>query len=381
MARNRVHSQVQAAYVGPAPATGFHFITSAGVLNDNFTDPSGLNLIQQLDRVQSIGYDESFDPEQVIQLGTRGFVDRPLIKPPEVELSFDYYIKGIANEAKLGFDVNYEFNDGLYYTPRVCPISGFYNRQLKRIAKPDPFQIFTHKDFRNMFFVVGDEYIDVRTNESDSANQLATFRTFDPKAPNYEVIGFGNCYINSYGIRAEVGDFPTASVSYVCENIQYTTSGSGITAPAVDKKYASNLNRHVVIPRTVYDGGPTILKPGDITLTLSGNGQLYDAGLDFNDAKIQNFNLDMQFDREQLRSLGWKLPLDRQINFPVLATLTTDLILGDGVSGNLMNAFTGYNNYNLQIKMLNNSGCVTDPRPAFLIDVFQAKLRTASFKS
>lgn len=385
MSRVRIPFQNQAAFIGPL-ATGFHFCSPDGALNNNFLSTNNFNLLQQLDRVISANYTITTENANLKQLGTRGTLSRPLIQPPSVILNFDYYINGIKNEARLGFDVNYaRYGSGhrgdSWYNSRVCPISGFVSRELVRITG-NPFWTHTCKDFRNIFFVVGPDGRDIRESKTDSVanegNNL--YRLLDAKSVGYEILGFGNCYLDNYSLKVSVGSIPQASVSYTCENLQFYTSGGG-TIPGIKKQDFTNTPNIFLIPKTVNEGGPSVLKPGDIFLSISGDGNIFDIGVNFNDAKVQSFNLDIPFNREPLNALGWVLPVDRQITPPIISTFSTELILGDGVTGALSKLLTGERMYNINVSMKSSSGCKYPKLPAFQIDIFSAILKNASFNS
>ena len=398
MPHNRVNHAIQAGFIGPL-ATGFHFydFTSppyGAFSNGTFGSDVSRNLLLQLDRVNSLSYEIQADPELVKHLGKKGTLSRPLIKPPTVKLDFNYYLNGIKNEARLGFNVNYaQFQSGhlgaSYYQSKVCPISGFESRDLIRVTG-SPFQTYTCTDFRNLFFVVGPEGYDIRENETDSvAHELNwEWRFLDDKISTYHIISFGNCYIDNYSLRASVGAFPEATVSYTCENVKYINTvdveeGSAFPViPGLNKQtFGAIKNKYFYIPKTVYEGNPAIIKPGDITLTLSGLGKIHDIGVDFNDAKLQSFSLDLPMNREELPALGWHLPVDRPITFPVLSTIRADVIMGDGATGSLRHLFSGGHEYNLTLQMLSSSGCEFGNVPAYQIDVNNATLRSASFNS
>lgn len=391
--RNRVHFPVQSAFIGPL-SSGWHFYnyTDGSLGNGLFGSGVFYNLLQQIDRVQSASYEIQTSPAALKQLGTKGLLFRPLIEPPNISLSFEYLVNGIKNEARLGFDVNYAQFQGAhrgdpYYLSRVCPISGFISRKLDRIID-NPFWVHTCKDFRNLFFVIGPEGREIRENGPDSVAHESdlVWRFTDTKANTYEILSFGNCYISNYSLNASVGEIPKASVSYTCENVRFVANNSagGDFIPYVDKKtFNPDLNKIFIIPKTVEEGGPSVLLPGDITLTISGTNQLIPhIGVDFNDAKVQSLSMDLALNRENLDSIGYRLPLDRPITLPVYASIKTDVIMGDGTpSGNLGSFFTGNNSYNLTIRMLGRTGCLYSSFPSYQIDAMNVLFRSASFNS
>ncbi len=70
----------QYAFVGPSPATGFHFLTSDGILNNGYDDLGpNTNMLLGLNRVQNVTFALESEKEEVRQLGTRSLIGRPNI--------------------------------------------------------------------------------------------------------------------------------------------------------------------------------------------------------------------------------------------------------------------------------------------------------------
>lgn len=253
----------QAVYVGPAPATGYTFVTSRGVLNNNYTDLSNnFNLLRPIQRVNAFNYEINFERTEVRQLGTRGNVAMPIITPPTVNLSMSYLQFGIINELRMGFYVNYPnslsgINSGSpVYSDNfgVCCISGFVSKELNP-GNNDFGYPFDYRDKRNIFLAINRSGLDIHgDNGYGNPNSL-------------DVVGFGNCYITSYKAAGGVGTFPQVTVNYIAENLNYYTSGSGANIPAVNPVDLSEYSNSFVIPPN-YEGSGliSVLLPGDTTL-------------------------------------------------------------------------------------------------------------------
>ncbi len=82
MARKRVIYQSEALYAGPTPPTGYHY--SSG--------NSGVNLVQQVHRVQSANYSFNVSRQDVNQYGQLAAIDRIILQAPTVNLDFNYYL-------------------------------------------------------------------------------------------------------------------------------------------------------------------------------------------------------------------------------------------------------------------------------------------------
>lgn len=344
-------------YAADAPSYSGHWSNYNGEKLNILDNPSIFdeNLLKQIERVQSVNYDINIQRTPVAQLGTRGLVNRFIVNRPSINLNFDYFLAGIRNEARLGFVVNYPDITGLpILDHEICALDNFTGQST---------------DVRNIF-------IAINTGDSDDINSriydvVHTGQSNQIVPQNLFVYGFGNCYVNSYKVNAAVGQIPIANLSYVCDNIVGYASGSGCNIPAVDFK-SGNLISGVkfTIPRSESVTDPSVLRPGDITLKLgyfSGYTGIFNEttealfGANNLGLPIQSFDLSINLEREELKSIGYVLPVDRRINFPILAELNFSSIIDNNMSGNLVNIINKNQSYDILINML-NPGCGTSNR-------------------
>ncbi|MDP2692668.1 MAG: hypothetical protein Q8O88_03460 [bacterium] len=363
MPQNRVTYYSQGVFVGPSPASGFHFLSYDGTLNNNFEDLiTNHNLLKRINRVQEIDFFIQPTRSEIKQLGTRGLVSYPNVNPGLVQLSFDYLMAGLINDARLGLNVNYaQFNYPYSGSPKYADnysvnlLSGLMGRQLTQPTE-DPFFPLATRDTRNIFLV--------RENETNQLNKQVkeSFSGTDQTQPGtdlavtgYQILAFGNCYLESYRTSAAINQIPRTQVSYSCENIAFYTSGSGCNIPAIHPKsgYSANSNKFV-IPNTMDEGGPFILLPGNILLDISSSGD-HLSGLHFNfqDIKIQSYDISMGFNRQPLNSIGYRHSLDKQIDFPVFVDLNFTMFFGDSNSGNFVDRLFIDSGYNINIRLRN----------------------------
>lgn len=456
---------------GPAPSTGYHFADyNSNKSNNTQLGPLDTNLVQQIDRINSLQYSLEISRENLTQLGARGLIDRHIINRPEIQLNFNYWIAGVRNEDRLGFVVNYNDITGLpILSQDICCLKNFTGKQT---------------DNRNLFVAVSPDTLDLNGR---IGNQSIT-GDIDPR--NLLVWSFGNCYINAYSVRGAVGEIPQASVSYVCENIMIS-SGSGANIPALHPKSGITIeNTKFVIPRSESYIYPSVITPKDITveitkdnfvtpeakydyiylynlstnlynkieisgstnnenifisagissppnnqfsglylknlydnrynrlLTSGNNGNerliiysgmtgitgdnvisflnlknittnkyarispsgavdienliinnnqlLQNSGLLYNNINaylginasgintpLQSFDFRINLNRDKLQSIGYVLPIDRPINFPIFADINTSLIVDDNITGHLLEYVNKNENYNIIINMYN----------------------------
>jgi hypothetical protein len=344
MSRVRQIYASEGVFVGPAPASGYHFLDYSGNLNNNHSDTTNnYNLVQEINRIQGVSYGIDEDRVNIKQLGTQSLVARPIVNLPSIRLNIDYLVNSVANEAKMGFLVNYP---EAAIDQRVCPINGFIDRTLT----PDPNGLnypFSYRDKRNIFIPLAREGEEVHGNSD--ANRI------NPKVTGYNVIAFGNCYLDAYSTEASVGSFPKSSTTWVCENISFHTSGSGCAIPAVDPRTRQGVQgKHFVIPGAIDETGLSVVLPGDIQIAISstGNAGLNHFGFNFGDIKINSYAFGFSLNRQSLDTLGYKLPVDRRPTFPILVGLSFSAVVGENISGSFLNLMNEDKNYDISIQLL-----------------------------
>ena len=328
------------------------------------------NLVSQLDRIQNFNYDISVPREHLTQLNTSKIIDRPIINSPEVNFSFDYLIADVSNEAKMGLYVNFpQFEDGKMGEPFFeekekkenngssenggnfsCSIlSGFFSEEIGEKefyndGQIDPFYpTEPYRDRRNY-------YLAVRNDRKDIYDGKKPFDFASPDdqiylnedAKDYNVVSFGNCYMNSYSASASVGSLPKASVNFVGENIRFETSGIDFISPSIEPKKGLPLtdeySRHlrVDLPKRIRQNKISVLNPGDITFTPhftyeEQGGLTYDTftgmGAAFEDIHLNSYSISMGIPREAQKNMGFKFPLDRRIDSTAPVTLSIEGIV------------------------------------------------------
>ena len=368
MPQNRIPYFSEFLFVGPSPASGYHFIHYTGNLNNNFENlVQNHNLLFEINRVQNVTFSINAPRTEVKQLGKRSLVSYPNINSPDIRLNFEYLINGLQNDARIGLNVNYAQyhypNSG--GTPKhadnftVNLLSGLMARQLTQ-PTGDPFFPSAIRDNRNIFLV--------RCNETDQLikrdKEKLTSPDFtqagaDIESTGYQILAFGNCYLDSYQTQGAVNSIPMSRTSWTCENAAFYLSGSGCNIPAINLQTREIVNSNkFVVPVTYNEGGPYILNPGDIVLSINSSGDsLSGLGIDFNNINITNYSIVMNFNRDSLNSLGYKCPLDRKINFPVYVDLNFGMTVGDTTSGAFIDLLNIDSGYNISLRLRNPLDC------------------------
>ena len=368
MSRPNVIYNCQALYVGPAPEAGYNFINYAGgvpVNNDGSTinPPTGiyqnLNLLHSIDRIQSVSYAINVPHTNVNRINKRGLVAREIINYPTVDLNFSYLLCGTKNEARIGFNVNYpqfeyNYNGAPYYQDNldVSLLSGFFepnkNRRIKRAGSS--FWVNQYRDCRNIYVAVNQQGRDIdQSYFKEDFTEADLYQGIDPNAPNYHVISFGNCYLNSYSTNGAVGSFASASASYTAYNIGFDMSGSGFMAPDIETKSGTLRNdSKVSIPRVLAQEGYSALKAGDIAITTDSFSGL---GVDFDKLHIQSYDISLNLNKQPLDNMGYKFPVDNRPNSPIFANLELNGIVESGNSGSLVDLVSINSGYDFTIKV------------------------------
>lgn len=396
MPRNRIIYAEQGVFIGPAHASGAHWINT----DKSFGDTTGnINLIQPLNRVQSLDYTINVQRTNILQLGKQSILTNQIVNHPTVDINISYLQNSCFNEWAAGFNVNYTrlagTNEGIArYTNNfgVFLLSGFTTRTNSRESNGLDWP-YLYKDQRNIF--VGTELA------GNEVNYPSTNDNFHPSGKRIVTIGFGNCYITNYRSQARVNEFPIVNIEYIGENMVTYLSGYSCPIPALSPESGLPIpNRTFHLP-TNYQGDSvlSVVRPGDITidftqlpkqnevLAIYGTGitgglhtKITDLGFNFTDLKIQSYTIDIPVPRRPMEMLGYRLPIDREVTYPIVTNLTFEAIVGDTQTGRLDNLINKDDDYNITIKLRNPSAYST-PGIAIRYDFLKAKLSNIAYES
>ena len=245
MATNRVIYNNELLFVGPAPASGYFFSDP----NGNLLRTGVYNLIQPLKRINQFSYQINTQSSRFSEIGNASTIYDYTLNPPDISLSFNYNIKDLRNEARMGFYVNLgppnldQFDGGQVF-PSGNLLSGFsfgdqnysFNSDLTQATNNTFKYPFKYRDQRNLFLTI-------TPNNTDAiGNSISGF----------PVLAFGNCYITSYGVQAQVNDFPKATVNYAAHNVLYYSSGINVVSPYLEPK-SGTLNTGITFNIPTYN--------------------------------------------------------------------------------------------------------------------------------
>ena len=275
MARKRVIYQSEALFAGP---------TGAGTLN-------------QLSRVQTANYGFDITRQDVNQYGQLAAIDRIILEQPIVNLDFSYYANTGLNESLIGLTVD------ATRSALANILSGA-------------------GDVKNFYILVSPEGTDANIDTVQATGQGKT-------------IGIGNANLTSYSIEAAVGAIPTVTVNAEGYNMKFYPQTTGNTPDINPINGAPNTISTFAVPTPVTGDGYTALRPGDVSLSISG------IGVDASDLKIQSFTINADIGRDPIQKLGNKVAFTREIVFPVVVSASVEAVMGDiGGNDNFGNALT-----------------------------------------
>lgn len=314
----------------------------------SWSGQTGNKSLKLLKRVQSSSITISNPVSRAKQIGSADFAFEKYISPPEITTDLSYIITDNSNELILG--INATGNEGF----------------LKNLSA-------TGQD-RNLFFIL--------TNENgQDAHDLTDMVGND-------VFAIGNAFLTNYGIQAQVGSVPTASVSFSCLNMvfqSYSGTGTlnGSSVPAItlsngtkstEKYLLTGFNMNPANYLTNQSSRATALMPGDIVLqmpqTLMG-GVRYSGNVP---ATINSLEISVPIERKDLVGFGSNYPYEKKLLFPIIGTLSFNGTFDEPVTGDFSNIFTDENNYDFTFGLRK-----TDGTTGLKIDIFDAKVDSQSF--
>lgn len=313
----------------------------------SWSGQTGQNSLKLLKRVQSSAISISNPVSRSKQIGSADFAFEKYVTAPEISVDLSYFISDNSNELILG--LNATGNEGF----------------LKNLSA-------TGQD-RNLFFILTDE-------NGEDAHDLTDMVGND-------VFALGNVFLTNYGIQAEVGSIPQASVSFSCLNMVFQsysgTGTNGSTVPAITLYNGNKSTEKYLL--TGYNMNPsnylsnqnvraTALQPGDIVLnmpqTIMG-GVRYSGNVP---ATINSLQISVPIERRDLLGFGSNYPYEKKLLYPIIGTLSFNGTFDEAVTGDFSNIFSDENNYDFTFGLKKSDGTT-----GLKIDIFDARVESQSF--
>ena len=140
----------------------------------------------------------------------------------------------------------------LFYLDFSKKIKTAKSKDLGRISPVNQY-----RDCRNIYVAVNQEGDDIdKAYFREDFTLPDLYQGIDEDAPNYHIISFGNCYLNSYSTEWRSWRISCSRfVSYTSYNVNFDMSGSGFIALDIETKSGKlNGSNEVVIPRVLARG-------------------------------------------------------------------------------------------------------------------------------
>lgn len=330
--RNRVIYSAAALYAGPTPCTGQHF-TSGN---------SGVNLINQIPRVQNVSLNFDIPRQDVNQIGQLAAIDRIIVSPPTVGASFSWYLLDGKAESLLGFAAKGQ--------------STFISGQLDK-----------SQDEKNYFILLASEGADA-VGDTNTGTQ--------------NVIGIGNGYLSNYSLELAVGQLPRASLSIEGLNVKIDTGNMLNTVPSVNPLNGQKItgSKYVLPTAVAYTGAniASALRPGDIELQLAPNAAIGNILSGAGSVNIQSLNFSLPLSRETLNRLGTPFAFSRELQLPIQSTMTISALSADLRASNLADVLCQDNSYSFKV-VCKLPDCAGTGASAVTLDYKNAKLQSQDF--
>jgi hypothetical protein len=315
MLRNRIIHQNELLYVGPALQSG-----------ETYSTPVTTNL----DKVQSISYDFSYEKSDVSILGKSRVIDRPVTSSPLVSLSLEYIVGSFHNENTMGFKIT---PNGI--SSKFSVIGNFADEDDRT------------KDKRNLYLATATEGLDFIGAESGDIES---------------VLCFHECQVNGYGVNFAVGELPKANLNLEGISASYFSSGTGLSIDTLDRQTAARSSG--VSVNMPMSGDPKmisrseILTPQNISIEFynSDGGSLTDSGFaPIANDKVQSFSMSFDLNRRAIVLPDHKMTFDKLLTTPVMGSASVELIEHGSESGNLTDLIDTNKSYKVIAKITDNS--------------------------
>ena len=273
--------------------------------------------ISRLDFIQNYAFSFDVQRQALKQIGSFDFASNSTQLAPDVNLRLSYYLNDGWNEDFLGFNIN----------------SGSYSNFIGS-------EIFDATNDRNFYVAIAnDQYSD-----ASAATSLN----------NFNILGIGNTYINSYNISVSVGQLATVSCDFVGANATISTysannympsvdtDNTGQTASGANKKYgieildSSRADRYMTGFKNQFNGGCPFGKISVTTSEVYGSDSIKFGEL-FNNIQSLNFNLN--FERKALYGFGNNHPFARKLQRPIGGSISFETIVDALEAENLAETF------------------------------------------
>lgn len=292
-ARQKTLAASTVLFAGPSPAIG----------------PQPATLIKELYNILSVNYSITNNSETISALGQYAPIGRDSLEQPEVTLDFEYNLSNFDNENRIGLVVN--------------GLSGCLAKILNGT-----------EDEKNYYKTVA---------------PLGVDGYLSPAASN-SCISIGNGVLASYNFSAQVGSYPTASVSvaglHARGHLDSTSEQNPAIDPATGLEVVGNPFTLPLASGNAQYGRDALLRPGDINVNFNNVSGLF---YNLSGACISAVNISFDLGRTAQQCLGNRYAKARDITPPIEVTTSITFDAPDIVTGSMSQYFCGTGLYSATI--------------------------------
>ena len=285
--------------------------------------------------VQNCNFSVTNERQKLKQIGSQNYAVNDLVRAPNIELSFDYYLSPyISNELAMNFQQKSAAN-----------IGAFVNM----------------KSTNNNFYIVVDPE-DSRDAFDQPKNPIITSTSYS----GFNVLSFGNCYLNKYSVNFNLNEIPKVSVGFEASNMKFDVlTGNSITIPAINSISGNSVNAGslnlsgfyssltgsfitgVTNGKTEYN--PPVVIPSYCTFSLE-NLQVGGVSLSTQSKPIlQSLSLNFDLPRTPLYGLGSNYVYNRKVEYPINGSVNLSAQVSGFSSGFLSGMLYNESGYNFDI--------------------------------
>jgi len=295
--------------------------------------------------VQNCNFSVSNERQKLKQIGSQKYSVNDLVRAPNIELSFDYYLSPyISNELAMNFQ------------PKTADNLGAFANI---------------KNTNNNFYIVVDPE-DFRDAFEKPKNPIITTTSYS----GFNVLSFGNCYLNKYSVSFNLNEIPKVSVGFEASNMKFDVlTGNSITIPAINSISGNSINAGSLNlsgfyssltgsyitgqdnGKTEYD--PPVTIPSYCTFSLQ-NLQVGGVALSAASKPIlQNLSLNFDLPRTPLYGLGSNYVYNRKLEYPINGSVNLSAQVSGFSSGFLSGMLYNESGYNFDISFSDSSKLAT----------------------
>jgi hypothetical protein len=285
--------------------------------------------------VQNCNFSVSNERQKLKQIGNKSYAVNDLVRAPNVELSFDYYLSPyINNELAMNFQQKTADNMGAF---------------------------INMKNTNNNFYIVIDPE-DLRDAFDQPKNPIITNTSYS----GFNVLSFGNCYLNKYSVNFSLNEIPTVSVGFEASNMKFDVlTGNSITIPAINSMVGNSVNAGSLNLSGFYSSltgnfitglsngkteyNPPVVVPSYCTFSLQ-NLQVGGVSLSAQSKPIlQSLSLNFDLPRTPLYGLGSNYVYNRKLEYPINGSVSLSAQVSGFSSGFLSGMLYNESGYNFDI--------------------------------